>query len=73
MEKLEIYRAKNKQFGWRLKGKNGKKIAGGCKTFHNKKDVEKSIKAVRSAFSGAFIIIDLHKNQNINKNAKNES
>jgi len=61
MEKLEIYKAKNKQFGWRLKGKNGKKIAGGCETLHNKKDVEESINAVRAAFISNLTITDLTK------------
>lgn len=45
--KREIYKSRrNGQFGWRLIAKNGKKVACGGETFHNKKDAIKSMKSV---------------------------
>jgi len=45
--KTQIYKSiKNGQLGWRLIAKNGKKIACGGETYHNKKDLLKAIKLV---------------------------
>ena len=59
---IEIYKARNKQFTWRLKAKNGKKIACAGETFHNKKDVNDSIKTVCHSLGGNWVsvkIVDL--------------
>lgn len=51
--KIQIYRSKkNNQLGWRLIARNGKKIACGGETFHNEKDLQKSVSLVAKAFGG---------------------
>lgn len=60
---IQIYRSKkNKQFAWRIIAKNGKKIACGGETYHNKKDLKKAISLVDKFFNLAELkIADLTK------------
>jgi uncharacterized protein YegP (UPF0339 family) len=53
---IEIYKSKkNKQFAWRCKASNNKKIACGGETYHNKKDLLKTIQLLGLVFK----IVDL--------------
>ena len=54
--KIELYRSKkNGQFAWRMIAKNGKKIACGGETYHNKKDCIKSLRLVESIFCASHV------------------
>ena len=54
--KTYIYRSRrNGQFAWRTKSPNGKKIACGGETYHNKKDVYSILAVLKMPFE----IIDL--------------
>lgn len=59
--KTEIYKSsKNGQLGWRLLAKNGKKIACGGETYHNKKDLMKALVLAQKYFSNPVpVIVDL--------------
>lgn len=49
---LEIYRSrKNGQYGWRMIAKNGRRIAVGGETYHNKADL---LKITDDLFGGAI-------------------
>jgi uncharacterized protein YegP (UPF0339 family) len=55
--KIEIYRStKNGQLGWRLIAMNGKKIACGGETYHNKKDLLKVVNSLALTVSRSKII-----------------
>lgn len=55
--KIEIYRStKNGQLGWRLIARNGKKIACGGETYHNKKDLLKVVNSLALTVSRSKII-----------------
>lgn len=55
--KIEIYRStKNGQLGWRLIARNGKKIACGGETYHNKKDLLKVVNSIALTVSRSKII-----------------
>ena len=57
--KIQIYPSRNGQFGWRLIAKNGKKIACGGETYHNKKDLLKTLELVgRHFFNGIHLTVE---------------
>lgn len=56
---IEIYKSRNGQFGWRYRAKNGRRIACGGETFHNRKDavdICKRLFAAQLASGDAMII-----------------
>lgn len=57
---IEIYKSrKNGQFAWRMKSRNGRKVACGGETYHNKKDVFKVLKSIFGITSSNITYKDL--------------
>jgi uncharacterized protein YegP (UPF0339 family) len=57
--KIQFYKSKkNGQWYWRAVARNGKKVAGGCEGYFNKKDAIKGFKSLQKIIASGKIEIE---------------